>query len=385
MGFLSGRVTYERFAVSGPEISLFNQEHVDTIDRFAVGKVGAVTADGVEVGFTGGEHLLDLDFTLEKNIINDALHFGMRIDSNKIPGDLLKAYTALELATLAAENPSGHPNRQQRLQAKENAQQQCEAESKTGKFRKMKQFPILWDARNNLVYFGATNANAIDRFVGLFKEAFGRTLTRISSGSLAHEKASSRGQSRAVEDLAPSVFTGPNRSVTIQWVANQFGSRDFLGNEFLLWLWWVLDTQSDTITLPDQSQATCMIHKTLTLECPDGETGKETISSEAPAKLPEAKRALLAGKLPRKAGLIVVRHDEQYDLTLQAETLSVGSASLPKYEGDPGRPELEDRVDRLRHLSDTIDLLFDAFCRRRLGSQWVDELRQIRDWLKEAD
>lgn len=385
MGFLSGRVTYERFAVSGSPIRLFDDSHVETVNKFAIGKVGAVTADGVEVGFTAGEHILDLDFSLEKNIINDALHFAMRVDSNKIPGDLLKAYTALELSSLVAENPSGFPSRQQRLQAKESAQQRCEAEAKSGKFRKMKQFPILWDCRQNLVYFGATNANAIDRFVGLFKEAFGRTLTRITSGSLAHDKASSRGQNRAVEDLAPSVYTGPSRTITIQWVANQYGSRDFLGNEFLLWLWWILDSQSDTIKLGDNSAVTCMIHKTLMLECPDGETGKETISSEAPATLPEAKRAILAGKLPRKAGLIVVRHDEQYELTLQAETLAVGSASLPKYEGDPGRAELEDRVDRLRHLTETLDLLFDTFCQRRLSSKWQEDLQQIRDWLKEID
>ena len=35
-----------------------------------------------------------------------------------------------------------------------------------------------------------------------------------------------------------------------------------------------------------------MLTKTLSLECPRGQTGKETISSEGPTKLPEAMRAL---------------------------------------------------------------------------------------------
>jgi hypothetical protein len=31
---------------------------------------------------------------------------------------------------------------------------------------------------------------------------------------------------------------------------------------------------------------------------------------------PEARRAIQSGKLPRKVGLTVVRHDQQYELTL---------------------------------------------------------------------
>ena len=80
-----------------------------------------------------------------------------------------------------------------------------------------------------------------------------------------------------------------------------------------------------------------MVAKTLTLDCPRGETGRDCLTNEGPTRLPEAFRALQAGKLPRKAGLIVVRHGQQYELTLQAETLAVSGANLPKIEGASGR------------------------------------------------
>ena len=67
-----------------------------------------------------------------------------------------------------------------------------------------------------------------------------------------------------------------------------------------------------------------MLARTLTLECPRGQTGSESITSDGPTRLPEARRAIQAGKLPRKAGLTLVRHEQQYELTLQAETLAVG-------------------------------------------------------------
>ena len=97
----------------------------------------------------------------------------------------------------------------------------------------------------------------------------------------------------------------------------------------MLWLWYVTDTISDTVKLSDESDATFMLARTLTLECPRGETGHETITHEGPTRLPEAKRAVRSGKLPRKVGLTLVRHSEQFELTLHAETLGVDSAKLP--------------------------------------------------------
>lgn len=381
MGFLSGRVSFERFEVSGRDFNQFDQQHVDILDNHAIGKFGAMAADGIEMGFTAGGHILDLGFSLEKNIYNDAMHAALRVDTNKIPGDLLKAYMQMELDVLAANNPSGYPSRQQRMLARETAQQRCEDEAKTGKFRRMSQVPFLWDLRSHTLFFGSSSLNAIERFLTLYKAAFGRTLTRVTAGSLAHDLAVEMQLARSLEDLSPSSFADPRRKITVAWVQDQFGSRDFLGNEFLMWLWWTLEVQGDTLRLLDGSEATLMLNKTLSLECPLAETGKETISSEAPTRLPEAKRAILAGKWPRKSGMILVREDRQFEFTLQGETLAVGSASLPKLESEAGRAEIEDRMDLIRELRDSIDRLYEVFLKRRLSASWNDDLQKLRLWL----
>jgi hypothetical protein len=124
--------------------------------------------------------------------------------------------------------------------------------------------------------------------------------------------------------------------------------------------------------------------KTLTLDCPRGENGRDQLTTEGPTKLPEAFRALQAGKLPRKAGLIIVRNGIQYDLTLQAETLAVSGAALPKAEGRGPHEVHWARVDSLRHLVETLDLLYDAYGRRRIGPDWSRDLGRIRDWLTAA-
>ncbi len=129
-----------------------------------------------------------------------------------------------------------------------------------------------------------------------------------------------------------------------------------------------------------------MLAKTLTLDCPRGETGRDHLTDDSPTRLPEALRALQAGKLPRKAGVVLVRHGAQYELTLQAETLSVAGLNLPKPE-DAGLSPHESRLarlDSLRHLTQTLDLLFQAFLSRRIASNWNEEVIRIRRWLQAA-
>lgn len=43
---------------------------------------------------------------------------------------------------------------------------------------------------------------------------------------------------------------------------------------------------------------------------------------------------------------------------------------------------LETRIDSIRGLSETLDLLFQEFCQRRIGKAWKRELKQIRKWLR---
>ena len=385
MGFLSGRVTYTRYRVAGDSPLPFGSEILEAVEQHAIGRHGpGESRDGVAVGWSGGDHVLDTTFGLEKNVLGDALHVGMRIDTDKIPGDLLRAYTKMELDARAAGNPSGQPTKAQRAEAKEAALARAQVEAADGRFRRRKFIPVLWDGTSNCLYAGTTTPGVLDRLMGLFRESLDRTLEPLTAGSLAYSLAEARGEERAVEDLGAALFVGDEVGQTVAWTGDDATSRDFWGNEFLLWLWHRLQADGDTLPLPDGSDATVMIAKTLTLDCPRGETGRDSLTNEGPSRMPEAFRALQAGKLPRKSGLIVVRHGTQYDLTLQAETLAVSGLAIPKVEGARGREAHLGRIDALRHLVETLDLLYDAFGRRRVGPDWTGDLGRIRRWLQAA-
>jgi hypothetical protein len=381
MGFLSGSMTFESYRIEGPELRQFGQEQIEILERFAIGKLAHYAIDEAKAGFLAGKHLFDLDFGLEKNVIGDALHCAVRIDSNQIPAAVRKAWLQMELEVLAADSPSGRVTKIQRQEAKESVAARCEAEARTGQYRRMQQFPLLWDARNHLLHFGGSSPTAGQQCTDLLARAFDLEFRRYTAGRRAQQWATEARRRKALDETSPAVFHEQAPSSEVHWWNGESGNFDFLGNEFLLWLWWYWETQSDTLTLPDDSEVTGMMARTLSLECPWGESGKETISAEAPMSLPESVQGIQSGKLPRKAGLILVRHGEQYELVLQAETFAVSGARIKTEETAEGRGILEDRIESIRALSDTIDLLFRAFCERRIGKKWSGDLGQIRQWL----
>jgi hypothetical protein len=386
MGFYSGRVSFLRFKVNGPAPRLFDQEHLDRLADRQAGRQRIASADGVETGWTAGEHILDTDFQLEKNIINDTLTFDLRVDTDKIPADLLRAYYAVELKALTRKNPSGLPSAKQKREAKESARERLELEAKDGRYRKRKCIPVLWDRLSNEVLFGATSIAQVDRLCSLFEQTFGVEIACVTAGQRAYSLAELHSRTRMVDDSAPSAFVPGVTPADVAWIADE-SSRDFIGNEFLLWLWYHTDVASDTIKLADGSEVTLMLARTLTLECPRGQTGYETISSEGPTRLPEARRAIQSGKLPRKVGLTLVRHAEQYELALHAETLAVAGGKLPAPDESitEARAKLDERATQIRNLIETLDLLYDAFGQKRFGSEWESELVGMQKWLKREE
>ena len=384
MGFFTGRASFSRYRVDGPAPKFFDDTHLAMLAENAAGRQRMVAADGVDVGWTAGEHILDVRFEMAKNVVNDMLYFCLRTDVMKLPGDMMRAYYAIDLAALAKNNPSGKPSALNKREAKEAARDRLEQEAKDGRYTRRKAVEVAWDLKTNELLFGTTSTAMIDRLMVLFKNTFGFTFEGITAGRRAYSLAELHQRTRNVDDASPSPFVPGLSAKDVAWVPDE-ASRDFVGNEFLMWLWYQCEDESATIKLLDNSEATVFMARTLTLECPRGITGHETITHEGPTRLPEALRAIQSGKLPRKAGLTIVRHDVQYEFAISAETLAVTGAKIPAPEDEDARARLEARADQLRHLIETIDLLYDAFGQVRFSGEWTTQLTRMQRWLSREE
>ena len=58
---------------------------------------------------------------------------------------------------------------------------------------------------------------------------------------------------------------------------------------------------------------------------------------------------------------------------------------LPLFDRKQGRLRetraLEERATQIRHLIETLDLLYDAFGQQRLSKEWSDTLPKMQKWL----
>lgn len=386
MSFLKGSVTFQRFRVAGPKPRVFDDEHLARLRDPQAGRQRVASADGIETGWAAGGHVLDTAFEQEKNVYADHLLADFWVQTDRLPADRLKAYYEADLKALANGNPSGRPSPRQKREAKQSARDRLEAEARDGRWKKWKCIPVAWDAVTNTAFFGSPSAAQADRFVNLWEHTFCANLVQEGqAGKLSPVNAATLARAihpdAANEHLSAFVprTTPEDRPA---WCPLE-DAPTWLGNEFLLWLWWFTDCEGDTVKLRDGSDVMLMFSGGVQVEDPRGQTGRGTLNSDSAVRLPEAKAAVKAGKLPRKAAITLVRHGDQFSFVLQAESLTVTRAKLPPADKDESQRERElTRLQKLRDLAEAIDLLFASFLDRRLSAYWSGELKEVQGWLK---
>jgi hypothetical protein len=384
MGFSSGSVSMRRFAVLGDQPKSVEQSLLDQLAEHALVPSDDGMPPEVEYGWCGGRHILDSRFDFERNVFNDAVSFAMRVDTSRVPAELRQAYKIMEEDALAASNPSGFISRKQKSAVKETLARKLDKELRTGKFRRSRLTPVLWDLPTASVYSPASG-RAAEKLMELFERSFGLEVQPLTAGSIALKMLESRGHRRDYEDSRPTRFVlgpeGESQHPEYPWTAKGPQPKDFLGNEFLLWLWHEADQRDGTIKV-ESGEAAIFIDKSLDLDCAYGLSGRDTLRGDGPTRMPEARDALRTGKLPRRAGLVLDFARQQFNLTFNAESFSITSARLPKVEeADTPRAQFEERVALMRDLWKAIDSLFEVFLKRRCSSAWESQTSAIRKWI----
>ena len=382
MGFLNGTMTFQRYRITKDPTGVFGDDHLKTMEKSRIGAFKTNLHEKPNVGFTAGDHLFDVDFDFAKNIIGEALHFGVRVDSCQIPGAIKRAWMQMELAPMMVENPGGRPSKAQREEAKAAVEQRCADEADKGNFKRMAETPMLWDAETESMFVGSISEKVIDICLGHLENAFAIEVAPVSSGKLAIQYAEENGLVDFLEGVQATSFH-PDGHNQVVWWNGMSENFDYLGNEFLLWLWWHWEMNTDIVELPDGSAVSGMFSKSLVLDCPRGEFGKETVSSDSPVALPETTLAVRMGKLPRKAGLTLVREGEQYEFALQAESFAINGARISRVTKEDNSPrDDETRIGSIRRMMETLDMLYGVFCSKRLSKEWDAETKAILKWLR---
>lgn len=399
MPITSGRVSYCRFRVQGDAPPAVDETLLDLLHEHAFRETEIGSPDEVEAGWVTAEHLMDTTFAYDKVAYGPFVLFALRLDTHKVPGEVKQAYQKMNEQAAASQSPTGFASKSEKREAKDLANRQVQEDLASGRFRRSRSVQIAWDLANGLVVCANASGSVVEQLVRLFRKTFAVELVPMTAGLEAGHYLSQSGKSRDYEDLLPSSFTKPpaesgyaedqaspreRHTPVCPWVTKSIDLKDFVGNEWLTWLWWMQENEEGIVPTDKAGELFITIHRALDLDCAWEMGGKVTIRCDKPTSLMEADDALKTGKWPRKFGLIVSDGEHQWDLTIGGDTLNVSAALLPDItEAQTPREVIEQRLALIGSLGFALDQLYAAFLKQRTASGWPGKRDTISKWIKQ--
>ena len=399
MPFTSGRVSYCRFRVQGDAPIAIDETLIDLLHehQFRETEIGA--PDEVEAGWVTAEHLMDTAFVYDKVAYGPFALFALRIDTHKVPGEVKKAYQKMNEQAAAADSTTGYASKAEKREAKDLAARQVQEDLAAGRFRRSKSVQIAWDLRNGLLLCANASGSVVEQLVRLFRKTFAAELVPMTAGTEAGHFLGQSGRSRDYEDLLPSAFTKPpvdhghheddanprdKHTPICPWVTKSIDLKDFVGNEWLTWLWWQYEASEGVVETDKAGELFVTIHRQLDMDCAWEVGGKIAVRCDKPTSLAESDDALKTGKWPRKLGVILSDGEHQWDLTLGGDTLNVSAALLPDItEAQTPREVIEHRLTLIGALGFALDQLYSAFLKQRTASGWGSKREAMSRWIQE--
>jgi hypothetical protein len=155
------------------------------------------------------------------------------------------------------------------------------------------------------------------------------------------------------------------------------GGMDWLGPEFLTWLWWRASTDPAFV---DRAGDRFFVHveEFLELRGERGAARKTTLRAGMPGASAEGKVALRNGKVVTGARLLVAHGEDETTLTVRAEDLDLSSVRPPAPEGDRMEDRTAATLVAIRRAYADVDACFSAFLDVRCSPRWEAEAERVR-------
>jgi recombination associated protein RdgC len=382
MGFTKGSITFSRFKAATNHIATMDADTLlSLLSVHSIARDCMPLSDRTTIGWTTGDHILDVLFSREKNVIADGLLFAMRVDTNKAPADLIRSYQRQNEAAMLEASGREFLSRAERREAREQAVARADAEARGGVFHRMKEVPAFWDLTRREVYLASTGHSATEQFMNLFRATFDACLTPISAGRLAEADAPSLDLDHSFDECRPAQFVPPPDGQLCD-DSMECATKDFLGTEWLTWLWYAAAVGGSQIHSRKGRACVVMFERSVQMQCAFGLTGKLSLQADDATRLPESTAALAEGKRPVRVGLqLAGNSNEAYSLDIRGDLMRYHGVKLPPTENSVGRAMVEERIEHLRELIGMADDLYMTFLSERLSDAWPNRLASIRSWI----
>ena len=172
-------------------------------------------------------------------------------------------------------------------------------------------------------------------------------------------------------------------------VAVAYNRYQFLGEEFLTWLWYVIEKDQNLIKNFDKDFVALEIGNRIVFENRRRESGERVTIKGDGASLEEGILTLKKGALVSELNVVFKSAELTWQFTLKGESLNVSSFNLPNTGMPESDEDIEGFVLEKIFLYDKIlkilENIFIYFVKLRLSNRWQDKMvPKIRNWIQSA-
>jgi hypothetical protein len=158
-------------------------------------------------------------------------------------------------------------------------------------------------------------------------------------------------------------------------------SRRFLGQEFLVWLWYKCDVFEGRFMVGERD-CEVWFDDRITLEAILVETEQSVLKGASPTFTPEAREALRQGKTPTVAKLRLMHDGQEFQFAFKGAALQLSGVKLPSLMTRTDDEKFFERMFLLELLEELIEDLYGEFLGLRLSqSAWTKMTDAIQVWI----
>lgn len=162
---------------------------------------------------------------------------------------------------------------------------------------------------------------------------------------------------------------------------------EYLGRDFLVWLWFRSETMESPFRLQGGEEAELWVGGKVTLQS-EGDRGVETIVCTGEnAKIKEARVALGEGKKVTRVRLHLRAGDDEWIFELDSTWMNVHSLKTPRIFQEKGEdPDalFYERMFLVEKFLSLLDGIFAEYIEARLSPGWeAEELPNLLKWARE--
>ena len=172
-------------------------------------------------------------------------------------------------------------------------------------------------------------------------------------------------------------------------IAVAYNRYQFLGEEFLTWLWYVIEKDQHLIKNFDSDFVALEIGNRIVFENRRKESGERITIKGDGASLEEGILTLQKGALVTELNVVYKSAELTWQFTLKGESLNVSSLNIPNTGLPESDEDLEGFVLEKIFLYDKVlnflENIFSHFVKLRLSNRWQNNMvPKIKKWIQSA-